>query len=141
MSIFPSFLHPSIFYLTNMSIPQLKPADEKESKVYAPFFPEQRRKSLPYAIALYKLKTLEGARKIEGGEEIPFVASWNISSLPIDLTRCRVLFDGNAELSYEVTMQSSDFVNCLIEVLMIFQRTRTVDFSKVFYRKLMRMDE
>lgn len=125
-----------------MSIPQLKPADDKEVKVYAPFCQEPRRKFLPHAIALYKLKTLEGARKIDGGEDVPFVASWNISSLPIDLTRCRVLFDGNAELSYEVTMQSSEFVSCLIEVLLTFQRTRTVvDFSKPFYRKLMRMDE
>jgi hypothetical protein len=29
----------------------------------------------------------------------------------------------------------------LIEVLMTFQRSRTVDFSKIFYRKLMKMDE
>ncbi|TAF55663.1 MAG: hypothetical protein EAZ60_12480 [Oscillatoriales cyanobacterium] len=85
-------------------------------------YQEPRRKFLPHAIGLYKLKSLEGARKIDGGEDVPFVASWNISSLPMDLTRCRVLFDGNAELSYEVT-------------------TRTVDFSKTFYRKLMRMDE
>ncbi len=124
-----------------MSIPQLKPADDKEVKVYAPFCQEPRRKFLPHAIALYKLKSLEGARKIDGGDDVPFVASWNISSLPIDLTRCRVLFDGNAELSYEVTMQSSEFVSYLIEVLLNFQRTRTVDFSKSFYRKLMRMDE
>ncbi len=124
-----------------MSIPQLKPADEKEVKVYAPFCPEPRRKFLPLAISLYKLKSLEGARKIDGGEDVPFVASWNISSLPIDLTRCRVLFDGNPELSYEVTVQSSEFVSFLIEVLLTLQRTRAVDFSKAFYRKLMRVDE
>jgi hypothetical protein len=124
-----------------MPIPQLKPADEREVKVYTPFCQEPRRKFLPHAIGLYKLKSLEGERKIDGGDDIPFVASWNISSLPIDLTRCRVLFDGNAELSYEVTMQTSEFVNCLIEVLLIFQRTRVVDFHKAFYRKLMRIDE
>jgi hypothetical protein len=124
-----------------VSIPQLKPADEKEVKVYAPFCPEPRRKFLPLAISLYKLKSLEGARKIDGGEDVPFVASWNISSLPIDLTRCRVLFDGNPELSYEVTVQSSEFVSFLIEVLLTLQRTRAVDFSKAFYRKLMRVDE
>jgi hypothetical protein len=124
-----------------MPIPQLKPADEREVKVYTPFCQEPRRKFLPHAIGLYKLKSLEGERKIDGGDDVPFVASWNISSLPIDLTRCRVLFDGNAELSYEVTMQTSEFVNCLIEVLLIFQRTRVVDFHKAFYRKLMRIDE
>jgi hypothetical protein len=124
-----------------MSIPQLKPVDEKEAKVYVPFCQETRRRFLPLAIALYKQKTLEGARKIDGGEDIPFVASWNVSSLPIDLTRCRVLFEGNAELSYEMTLQSSEFVNFLIDVLLTFQRTRTVDFSKGFYRKLMRLDE
>jgi hypothetical protein len=125
-----------------MSIPQLKPVEEKEAKVYAPFFQQEtRRKFLPLAIALYKQKSVEGARKIDGGDDIPFLASWNVSSLPIDLTRCRVLFDGNAELSYEITLQSSEFVNFLIDVLLTFQRTRTVDFSKGFYRKLMRLDE
>jgi hypothetical protein len=124
-----------------VAIPQLKPADEKEVKVYSPFCPEPRRKFLPLAISLYKLKTLEGARKIDGGEDVPFVASWNLSSLPIDLTRCRVLFDGNAEQSYEVTIQSSEFVGYLIDVLLGLQRSRAVDFSKGFYRKLMRIDE
>ena len=124
-----------------MSFPQLTPADEKEVKVYAPFCQEARRKFLPHAIALYKLKTLEGARKIEGGEDIPFVAVWNISSLPIDLTRCRVLFENNPDLSYEVTLQSSEFIGFLIEVLLGFQRTRSIDFSKTFYRKLMRLDD
>jgi hypothetical protein len=124
-----------------VAIPQLKPADEKEVKVYSPFCPEPRRKFLPLAISLYKLKSLEGARKIDGGEDVPFVASWNLSSLPIDLTRCRVLFDGNAEQSYEVTIQSSEFVGYLIDVLLTLQRTRAVDFSKGFYRKLMRVDE
>lgn len=124
-----------------MSIPQLKPADDKEVKVYVPFCQEAKRRLLPHAISLYKLKSLEGARKIDGGEDIPFVAQWNVCSLPIDLTRCRVLFDGNAELSYEVTMQSSEFINSLIDVLLTFQRTRTVDFSKAFYRKLLRLDE
>jgi hypothetical protein len=33
----------------------------------------------------------------------------------------RLQFDGNAELSYEVTMANSEFMNYLIEVIMNFQ--------------------
>lgn len=123
------------------SLAQLKPAEPQEVKVYVPFCPDAKRRLLGHAIGLYKQKNLEGARAIIGGEDIPFVASWNVSMLPVDLTRCRVVFDGNAELSYEVMMQSSEFVNFLIEVLLNFQRARTVDFPKPFYRKLLRVDE
>jgi len=37
----------------------------------------------------------EGKRKIEASDSIPFVATWNVSNLPADLTRCRMQFDGN----------------------------------------------
>lgn len=126
-----------------MSLNQLKPVDEKEVKVYAPFCPEAKRRGLPLAVSLYRLRSLEGARKIEGGQDIPFVATWNVTMLPIDLTRCQVQFDNNAELSYETTLQTSDFIICLIEILQNYQRSnRTqVDFPKSFYRKLLRLEE
>ena len=120
-----------------MPFSQLKPVDNKEAKVYLPFCPESRRRFLAHAIGLYKLKSLEGTRIIEGGKNISFVASWNMSSLPIDSTHCQVLFEDNADLCYNVTIQSSDFVNHLIQVLLTASRTRNVDFSKTFYRKLM----
>jgi hypothetical protein len=50
-------------------------------------------------------------------------------------------FDGNADQSYELLMQSSEFVDFLIDVVLNFQRTRITDFSKAFYRKLLRVDE
>ena len=50
-------------------------------------------------------------------------------------------FDGNAELSYEITMANFEFINFLIEVLFNFKRMRTIDFSQPFYRKLLRMDD
>ncbi len=95
---------------------------------------------LPLAISLYQKGSLEGNRKIEGGDSIPFVATWYVSRLPLDLTRCRLQFDGNAELSYEVMMANSELVDFLIDVIMNFKRTRTIDFSHTFYRKLLRAD-
>ncbi|MBE9119212.1 hypothetical protein IQ249_25510 [Lusitaniella coriacea LEGE 07157] len=124
-----------------MSLETLKPAAKADAIVYAPYFQGTKRNLLPLAIGLYQQGSLEGERHIEGSESIPFVATWYISKLPAELTRCRLQFDGNAELSYEVNMQNSEFVDYLIDVLMNFKRTRIVDFSRSFYRKLLRIDE
>lgn len=123
-----------------MSINQLKPAEKGEIAVYTPYYPEKRRKYLGHAISLYKEKSLEGARNIEGGESIPFVVTWNVSLLPADITRCRMQFDDNPELSYEVMMANYEFVDFLIDVLLNYHRTRTIDFAKTFYAKLLRYD-
>jgi hypothetical protein len=96
---------------------------------------------LPLAISLYQKGALEGQRKIEGGDGIPFIATWNVSTLPADLTRCRMQFEGNAELSYEVMMANFEFVDCLIDLLMTFKRSRNADFSQAFYRKLLRLED
>lgn len=124
-----------------MSLEKLQPANPREVNVYAPYYQGRKRSALPLAISLYQLGNLEGIRKIEGGESIPFVASWSISSLPADLTRCRLQFDGNAELSYEVTLANFEFVDFLIEVLFYFKSNRAADFSQPFYRKLLRLDD
>ena len=124
-----------------MSIEQLQPANQQDVRVYIPYFQGNKRNFLALAISLYQQGVLEGQRKIEGGDSIPFVATWNVSTLPADLIRCRMQFDGNAELSYETMMQSAQFVDFLIEVILIFKRVRIIDFSKAFYRKLLRMDE
>ncbi|MBD1867626.1 hypothetical protein H6F88_20525 [Oculatella sp. FACHB-28] len=124
-----------------MSIEQLQPANPRDVNVYMPYYQGNKRGALPLAISLYQRGSLEGSRKIEGGESIPFVVSWNVSSLPADLTRCRMQFDGNAELSYELTLANFEFVDFLIDVIINFKRSRLADFSQSFYRKLLRLDD
>lgn len=121
-----------------MSIEKLQPADKSAYGVYMPYYQGAKRTALPLAFSLYQQGSLEGSRRIEGGESIPFVATWFVSKLPSELTRCRLQFDGNAELSYEVTLANSEFINYLIEVILNFKRTRLTDFSQIFYRKLLR---
>jgi hypothetical protein len=95
-----------------------------------PYIQGSKRNFLPYAISLYQKGALEGHRKIEGSDNIPFVATWNVATLPSDLTRCRMQFDGNAELSYEVMMASFEFINFLIELIENYKRYRVTDFSQ-----------
>ncbi|MGB3536463.1 MAG: type IV pilus biogenesis protein EbsA [Microcoleaceae cyanobacterium] len=121
-------------------ITQLKPAEKRDIGLYMPYYDDKMRKYLPFSISLYKEKNLEGARKIDGGEDIPFVATWNVSSLPADLTRCRVQFDGNADLSYEVMLSNHEFIKYLIVILQSFSRSRSVDFCQDFYRKLLHLE-
>ena len=124
-----------------MSIEQLQPASAQQARVYLPYIQGSRRNFLPYAISLYQKGVLEGQRKIEASDNIPFVATWNIASLPSDLTRCRMQFDGDAELSYEVMMASSEFITYLIELMDNYKRNRVTDFSQGFYRKLLHVDD
>jgi hypothetical protein len=124
-----------------MSIEQLKPANQQDVSFYLPYFQGNKRNVLPVALSLYQKGVLQGQRKIEGGTHVPFVATWNVSTLPVDLTRCRMQFSGNAELSYEVIMASSELVDYLIDVVLNFKRDHSTDFPKAFYRKLLRIDE
>lgn len=124
-----------------MSVEKLQPAKEREVNVYTPYYQGRKRNALPYAISLYKQGNLEGTRRIEGGESIPFVATWSVSMLPADLTRCRVQFDGNADLSYELTLANFEFIDFLIDVLFQAKKYRITDFSQAFYRKLLHLDE
>lgn len=125
-----------------MSLDQLQPAANQHVSVYVPYYPQPAKKTLlPFAISLYQKGSLEGQRKIDGGEGIPFIATWNVSNLPADLTRCRIQFDGNSDLSYELTLENHRFVDFLIEVIMNFRRTRLSDFPKSFYRKLLGVDD
>ena len=124
-----------------MSFDKLQPATQQQASVYLPYIAGNKRNFLPYAISLYQKGVVEGKRKIEGNDNIPFVATWNVARLPSDLTRCRLQFNGNAELSYEVMMANFEFVSFLIEVMENSKLTRTIDFSKTFYRKLLRVEE
>ncbi|WP_071190641.1 type IV pilus biogenesis protein EbsA [Trichormus sp. NMC-1] len=123
------------------SIDQLQPVTPQQASVYLPYIQGSKRTFLPYAISLYQKGVLEGHRKIEGSDNVPFVATWNVATLPSDLTRCRIQFDGNAELSYEVMMASFEFINFLIELMENYKRHRISDFSQTFYRKLLRVEE
>ena len=60
--------------------------------------------------------------------------------LPADLTRCRMQFDGDAELTYEITMPNFEFVDFLISVVVLMNQDKEPDFEQSFYRKLLRMD-
>lgn len=124
-----------------MSLDKLQPANPRDVNVYTPYYQGRKRSALPYAISLYKAGNLEGQRSIEGGESIPFVATWNVSMLPADLTRCRIQFNGEADLSYEMTLANFEFIDFLIDVLFNVKTAKITDFSQPFYRKLLRIDE
>ena len=124
-----------------MSLDQLQPANQTDVRVYIPYFQGNKRNILPLAISLYQKGVLEGERKIEASDSIPFVSTWNVSTLPADLIRCRMQFNGNAELSYEIMMASAELVDFLIDVISNFKRTRLTDFSTAFYQKLLRVEE
>ena len=125
----------------NTSFDQLQPATQQQATVYLPYIQGSKRNLLPYAISLYEKGVLEGHRKIEASDNIPFVATWNVATLPSDLTRCRMQFDANSELTYEVMMASFEFISFLIELMDNYKRHRITDFSKPFYRKLLRADD
>jgi len=123
------------------TIEELKPAGRADVIIYMPYYAKTKHNWLPYAISLYRQGSLEGERIVEGGESIPFVASWYVSKLPSELTRCRLQFDGQAELSYEVTLSNSEFIDFLIDVIINFKRSHLTDFPREFYRKLLRFDQ
>lgn len=124
-----------------MDLENIQPADDHAVGVYLPYYQGNKRTWLSKAIGLYQKASLEGERRIEGGQSIPFLATWFVSTLPADMTRCRMQFDGNAELTYEVTLANHEFVDFLIEVLINYKRFKVTDFSQTFYRKLLRLDE
>lgn len=123
------------------NIEKLQPAKKDDTKMYLPFYSKEEQEILPYALSLYQKGYLEGERVIEGQASIPFVAIWYVSRLPYELTRCRIQFDGNAELSYEINLSNSEFIKYLILLIKNFQQSRQTDFSQKFYRKLLRLDE
>jgi len=122
-------------------ISELQPANKAEVMVYIPYHQGSKRDILPRALSLYKQGALEGFRHIEGGEDIPFVATWYVSRLPGDLTRCQLQFDGNPELSYQVNLQNHEFMNYLIETIVNFERSGITDFPKSFYQRLLNVQE
>lgn len=125
----------------SLTFEEIKPVNKAEIGVYLPYYQGTKRNALPYAIGLYKQGNLEGERTIEEGDSIPFIATWNVSTLPADLTRCRLQFDDDADLSYEITMATFEYVDFLFDVVVALRHKQPADFSKSFYRKLLRLDD
>ncbi|MGK7939412.1 MAG: type IV pilus biogenesis protein EbsA [Crocosphaera sp.] len=123
------------------TIEQIEPAAKAEVMIYQPYYHKDKHKVLPYAISLYSQGHLEGERRIEGSKGVPFVASWYVSNLPSELTRCQIQFDNQAELSYQMTILNAEFIDYLIGVLKIYQEGKIVDFPQGFYRKLLHCEE
>jgi hypothetical protein len=117
---------------------QLQPADKADVKIYQPYYSKDKHTALPYALSLYAQGYLEGERQIQTGNSVSFVASWYVSKLPSELTRCRLQFDGQADLSYEVTLSNAEFVGYLINAFTKIKISGTADFPQEFYRKLLR---
>jgi hypothetical protein len=89
-------------------------------------------------MGLYQQGHLEGERQIIGADNIPFVATWSgSSSLPSDLIRCRIQFDNNPELSYEMMATASELVDFLWDVIVNYKKYRNIDFPQGFYYKLL----
>ncbi len=124
-----------------MSLQSIQPATKPEASVYLPYYQGKKRNALPHAIGLYKQGHIEGERQIEGASSIAFLATWTVSMLPADLTRCRMQFDGDSELTYEITMATYEFVDFLISVVVAMNQDKQPDFEQAFYRKLLRIDE
>lgn len=119
---------------------ELKAAPPQEVAIYMPYYREpNRRQILPYAISLYKQGELTGERAIEGSTPVSYQAVWRVANLPSDLTLCRVMFSGEDDMNYEITMENSEFVSYLIEVVNGIQSKGITDFPQVFYSKLFRI--
>ncbi|MGB6014340.1 MAG: type IV pilus biogenesis protein EbsA, partial [Nodosilinea sp.] len=50
-------------------------------------------------------------------------------------------FEGDNDLSYEITMATFEFVDFLFDVIVALRQRRPADFSQGFYRKLLRLDD
>jgi len=120
-----------------MPIQDLEPVKQEDVVPYNPYYQANKRSWLPLALSLYREGRLEGQRPIEGGKPVPFVSTWSVSSLPLEPTNCRIQFNGNAELSYEVSVKNEDFIGYLIEIIRHYQKEGIVDFPQEFYSKLL----
>ena len=118
----------------------ITPANPGQVAVYSPYYAVGRRPLLPLAVGLYQTKSFEGQREIEGDDPISFVATWPSLPLPSDLTVCQVQFKQDAELTYEISLSNSEFIDYLIDVVSAVKRGQVPDFSTAFYKKLMKRE-
>ena len=119
---------------------EIKAAPPQEVSIYMPYYREpSKRQTLPYAISLYKQGEITGERHIEGGPAVSFMAVWRVANLPSDLALCRLTFEGDADMSYEMTLENSEFVGYLIDVVSSIRDKGYADFPQIFYSKLFRI--
>ncbi len=119
---------------------ELKAAAPQEVSIYIPYYREpNKRQVLPYAISLYKQGEIAGERHIEGSSAVSFMAVWRVANLPSDLVLCRMTFEGDTDMSYEMTLENSEFVGYLIDVVSSIRDKGYVDFPQIFYSKLFRI--
>ncbi|MGA7953979.1 MAG: type IV pilus biogenesis protein EbsA [Gloeobacterales cyanobacterium] len=117
---------------------RINPAPNHEVAIYLPYYPPSRRPFLSMALGLYKQSSLEGRRRIEGGDGLGFVATWGTKSLPSDVTECRVKFLTDEQTAdYEVSLQNVEFLGYLIEMVQSIESGNPPDFPQSFYRKLL----
>lgn len=120
------------------NLDKITPAPSQLVGIFMPYFNDKKRKYLPLAMGLYQQGYLEGERQIIGAENIPFIATWSgNSSLPSDLNRCRIQFDNNPELSYEMMATASELVDFLWDVIVNYKKSKNIDFPTGFYYKLL----
>jgi hypothetical protein len=121
----------------------ITPASPDKVNLYMPYFMKSmaRRNMLPKAITLYYRGGLNGYRNVANEEAIPFVANWVMRDLPGDMTRCRVQFEENADLVYELSILNSDYISFLIDWLISYKDAEVPDFPQLFYRKLLKVED
>jgi hypothetical protein len=124
-------------------VEEIIPASPDKVNLYMPYFMKSmaRRNMLPKAITLYYRGGLNGYRNVANEETIPFVANWVMRDLPGDMTRCRVQFEENADLIYELSLLNSDFISFLIDWLISYKDAEVPDFPQIFYRKLLKIED
>ncbi len=142
MNVEENYLHISSGFSMSF-FDEITPASPDKVNLYMPYFMKSmaRRNMLPKAITLYYKGGLTGYRNVANEEKIPFVANWVMRDLPGDMTRCRMQFEENADLIYELSMMNSEFISFLIDWLISCKDADIPDFPQFFYRKLLKMED
>ncbi len=120
---------------------EIKPAAPGDVILYLPYCKKDQQQALPYAIGLYKIGSIQGERRVEGTEPVPFLVSWKVSTLPVDPVICTVVFTNELkeEYKYEIELQSLQVVKYLIDLILRERETQIVDFPQAFYAELFRL--
>ncbi|BAC89181.1 type IV pilus biogenesis protein EbsA [Gloeobacter violaceus] len=118
-----------------MESPETRSIAPIELAVYLPYMQAARRPALPGALSLFKRGGLEGVRQIEGAAAMPWSARWDVRSLPVDPTQCRLDFrEGACSFKREMVLPTFELVGFLAESLAAGGSPG--DFSAGFYRRL-----
>jgi hypothetical protein len=122
---------------------ELKAASAQELGMYGIYFskqPANKRENLTFGIDLFQQGELNGERQIENSPSIPFQATWKANSLPGTPVVCRVTFDNDADMIYELELdKTTSFIIYLIDVVILYKTKKVVDFPQDFYFELFRL--